>query len=198
VGFVLFGVFGLVVMTDNRLGADGGGAIALGIALAVLGTRLFRFGLGGFVGMLASAAVAVLWIVSQGLSEPGPNHLRSAFSHGGGGLLASLESRVPLSYMPALHAWQLVVPLFFVLAITFALAWRGARQPSTRDVLLAFGVAIATSLLINDSAAYELAGGIAVVGAIARFAPAPARARVRVRAPARLEPETVPVEPPSG
>jgi hypothetical protein len=196
VGFVLFGVFGLFVMTDNRLGADGGGAIALGIALAVLGMRLFRLGFGGFVGMLASAAVAVLWIVSQGLSEPGPNHLRSAFSHGGGGLLASLESRVPLSYVPALHAWHLVVPLLFVLAVTFALAWRAARQRSTRDVLLAFGVAIVTSLLVNDSAAYELAGGIAVVGAFARFAPAPARARARVRAPARLEPEPVPIETP--
>jgi len=196
VGFVLFGVFGLFVMTDNRLGADGGGAIALGIALAVLGMRLFRLGFGGFVGMLASAAVAVLWIVSQGLSEPGPNHLRSAFSHGGGGLLASLESRVPLSYVPALHAWHLVVPLLFVLAATFALAWRAARQRSTRDVLLAFGVAIVTSLLVNDSAAYELAGGIAVVGAFARFAPAPARARARVRAPARLEPEPVPIETP--
>lgn len=195
-GFVVFGVFGLFVMTDNRLGADGGGAIALGIALAVLGTRLFRFGLGGFVGMLASAAVAVLWIVSQGLSEPGPNHLRSAFSHGGGGLLASLQSRVPLSYVPALHAWHLVLPLLFVLAVTFALAWRAARQQSTRDVLLAFGVAIVTSLLVNDSAAYELAGGIAVVGAFARFAPAPARARVRVRAPAALEPGPVPIEIP--
>jgi hypothetical protein len=198
VGFVLFGVFGLFVMTDNRLGADGGGAIALGIALAVLGMRLFRLGFAGFVGMLASAAVAVLWIVSQGLSEPGPNHLRSAFSHGGGGLLASLESRVPLSYVPALHAWHLVVPLLFVLAATFALAWRAARQQSTKDVLLAFGVAIVTSLLVNDSAAYELAGGIAVVGAIARFAPAPAPVRARIRARARLEPEPVPIETPPG
>jgi hypothetical protein len=198
VGFVLFGVFGLFVMTDNRLGADGGGAIALGIALAVLGTRLFRVGLGGFVGMLASAAIAVLWIVSRGLSEPGPNHLRSAFSHGGGGLLASLESRVPLSYVPALHAWHLVVPLLFVLAVSFALAWRAARHQSTRDVLLAFGVAIVTSLLINDSAAYELAGGIAVVGAFARFAPVPAPARGHVRAPAKLEPEPLSVETPPG
>ena len=198
VGFVLFGVFGLFVMTDNRLGADGGGAIALGVALAVLGARLFRLGLRGFVGMLASAAVAVLWIVSQGLSEPGPNHLRSAFSHGGGGLLASLESRVPLSYVPALHAWHLVLPLLLVLAVTFALAWRAARQQSTRDVLLALGVAIGTSLLINDSAGYELAAGIAVVGAFARFAPAPAPARSRVRVPARLEPEPVAVETPPG
>ena len=202
-GFVLFGFFGLVVMTDNRLGADGGGAITLGVALAVLGTRLFRLGAKGFVGLLASS-LAVLWIVSRGLAERGPNHLRSAFSGHGAGLFSSLESRVPLSYLPALHAWQLVVPLLFVLAVTFTLAWRGARQRSTRDLLLAFGVAIVTSLLVNDSAAYELAAGIAVVGAFARFAPAPAPARARVVVPAlarllaraRLRPEPVPVPVP--
>jgi hypothetical protein len=129
--------------------------------------------------------------------------LRSAFAHGGGGLFSSLESRVPLSYLPALHAWQMVVPLMFVLAAAFAVAWRAARQQSTRDVLLAFGVAIVTSLLVNDSAAYELAGGIAVVGAIARFAPAPAPARARSRVLARalartkLGPEPVPVPVPT-
>lgn len=207
-GFALFGVFGLVVMTDNRLGSDGGGAIALGVALAVLGARLFKLGWKGFVGLLASAALAVLWIVSNGLAQPGPNHLRSAFADHGAGLLHSLESRVPLSYLPALHAWQLVVPLLFVLAAAFALAWRFARQPSTRDILLAFGVAIVTSLLVNDSAAYELTAGIAVIGAFARFAPAPAPARAPVLAPAfarllaraRPTPEPVPVpteSPPS-
>ena len=203
VGFVLFGVFGLVVMTDNRLGADGGGAIALGVALAVLGTRLFRLGAKGFVGLLGSAAIAVLWIVSRGLAERGPNHLRSAFADHGAGLVSSLQSRLPLSYLPALHAWQIVAPLLFVLAAAFALAWRAARQRSTRDVLLAFGVAIVTSLLINDSAAYELAGGIAVVGALARFAPAPAPVRARSRvlawilARVRPEPEPVPVPVPA-
>jgi hypothetical protein len=205
VGFALFGVFGLVVMTDNRLGSDGGGAIALGVALAVLGARLFKLGWKGFVGLLASAALAVLWIVSNGLAQPGPNHLRSAFADHGAGLLHSLESRVPLSYLPALHAWQLVVPLLFVLAAAFALSWRFARQPSTRDILLAFGVAIVTSLLVNDSAAYELTAGIAVIGAFARFAPAPAPARAPVLAPAmarllvltRLRPEPVPVPVPT-
>lgn len=203
-GFVLFGFFGLVVMTDNRLGADGGGAITLGVALAVLGTRLFRLGAKGFAGLLASAAFAVLWIVTRGLAQRGPNHLRSAFSDHGAGLFSSLESRVPLSYLPALHAWQLVVPLFFVLVVTFVLAWRGASQRSTRDVLLAFGVAIVTSLLVNDSAAYELAAGIAVVGAFAHFAPAPAPVRSRVVVPALarllaragLGPEPAPVPVP--
>jgi hypothetical protein len=204
-GFALFGVFGLFVMTDNRLGADGGGAIALGVALAVLGTRLFKLGTRGFIGLLGSAAFAVLWIVSRGLAQPGPNHLRSAFTDHGTGLLSSLQSRWPLSYLPALHAWQLVVPLLFVLAGAFALAWRFARQRSTRDLLLAFGVAIVTSLLVNDSAAYELTAGIAVVGAFARFAPAPAPARAPVFAPAfarllariRLRPEPAPVPVPS-
>jgi hypothetical protein len=195
VGFVAFGFFGLVVMTDNRIGADGGGAIALGIALAVLGARLFRLGVKGFLGLLASAALAVLWIVSRGLAERGPNHLRSAFSDHGTALFSSLASRVPLSYVPAVHAWQIVLPLLLVLAAAFALAWRSARQESTRDVLLAFGVAIVTSLLVNDSAAYELAAAIAVVGAFARFAPAPATApsRVLVFARAKLRPEPVPV-----
>jgi hypothetical protein len=208
VGFAVFGVFGLVVMTDNRIGSDGGGAIALGIALAVLGARLFKLGWKGFVGLLASAALAVLWIVSRGLAQPGPNHLRSAFADHGAGLLSSLESRVPLSYLPALHAWQIVVPLLFVLVAAFALSWRFARQSSTRDILLAFGVAIVTSLLVNDSAAYELTAGIAVIGTFARFAPAPAPARAPVLAPAiarlvaraRPEPEPVPVptdSPPS-
>jgi hypothetical protein len=202
VGFTVFGLFGLVVMTDNRIGADGGGAITLGIALAVLGARLFKLGWKGFVGLLASSAVAVLWIVSQGLAERGPNHLRSAFSGHGAGLFSSLGSRVQLSYVPAVHAWQIVVPLMFVLAAAYWLAWRAARLQSTREVLLAFGVAIVTSLLVNDSAAYELAGGIAVVAAIARFAPAPAPARAPVLAPVaarllartRFGPEPVPVQ----
>ena len=112
---------------------------------------------------------------------------------------------MPLSYLPALHAWQLVAPLLFVLVVAFALAWRFARQQSTRDLLLAFGVAIVTSLLVNDSAAYELTAAIAVVGAFARFAPLPAPARARVLAPAiarllaraKLGPEPVPVPVPS-
>jgi hypothetical protein len=107
---------------------------------------------------------------------------------------------VPLSYVPALEAWQLVVPLLLILAVVFALAWRAAKQQSTRDVLLALGVALATSLLVNDSAAYELAGGIAVVAAFARFAPAPmpVRVRARVLAPAQLDPEPVPSDSPPG
>jgi hypothetical protein len=179
-GFVVFGFAGLVVMTDNRLGADGGGAIVLGVALAVLGWRLFRLRLGGFIALLGASASAVLWLVQRGLSRQGPDHLRSAFSDGGKGLLASLESRWPLSYLPALHAWMLAAPLLLVLVAVFVVAWRRTQVPATRDLLLALGVALVTSLAVNDSAAYELAAGIAVVGAAARFVPTSVPVRIPV------------------
>ena len=180
VGFLLFGFFGLLVMTDNRLGADGGGAIVLGVALAVLGWRLFRLRLSGFIVLLGAAAATVLWLVQRGLAQAGPDHLRSAFSGGVSGFLASLASRWPLSYLPAIHAWMLVVPLLLILAAVFVVAWRRTDVPATRDLLLALGVALVTSLLVNDSAAYELAGGIAVVGAAARFVPTSVPVRLRV------------------
>jgi hypothetical protein len=182
-GFLVFGFFGLLVMTDNRLGADGGGAIVLGVALAVLGWRIFRLRLSGFIGLLGAAAVTVLWLVQRGLAQHGPDHLRSAFDGGVSGLLASLASRWPLSYLPALHAWTLVVPLLLIVAAVFVVAWRRTEVPATRDLLLALGVALVTSLLINDSAAYELAGGIAVIGAAARFVPTSGPVRIRVRVP---------------
>lgn len=199
-GFLLFGFLGLVVMTDNRLGADGGGAIVLGVALAVLGWRLFRLRLSGLVALLAGSALAVLWLVQRGLAQPGPDHLRSAFSGNGSGLLASLASRWPLSYLPALHAWMYVVPLLLVLTAVYVVAWRRTKVPATRDLLVALGVALVTSLLINDSAGYELAGGIAVVAAAARFVPTAAPARLRVRVPvfrrARLAVQPVASESP--
>lgn len=198
-GFILFGFFGLVVMTDNRVGADGGGAIVLGVALAVLGWRLFHLRLSGFIALLAGAALTVLWLVQRGLAEHGPDHLRSAFSGGLTGLLASLESRWPLSYLPAIHAWMLAVPLLLVLATVFVVAWRRTEVPATRDLLLAIGVALVTSLAVNDSAGYELAAGIAVVGAAARFVPSAAPVRLRVPVPVWLRPrraEPVPSETP--
>ena len=158
-GFVLFGVFGLVVMTDNRLGADGGGAIALGVALAVLGARLFRLGLSGFIGLLGSAAFAVLWIVPRGLAERGPDHLRSAFSDDGARV--ALLAREPLAALVPSGAARVEArrPASVRARRRLRVAWRSRAPAIDARLLLAFGVAIVTSLLINDSAAYELAEG---------------------------------------
>jgi hypothetical protein len=114
--------------------------------------------------------LGVIWL---NLRVPGPDHLRSAFAHGLSGLWSVVVDRVPLAYLPALHQWPVLTPL----AILFALALVGAllrSDPRTRDLVLAAALAIATSLLLNDSASYELAGGAAVIAALARFS-VPAR-----------------------
>jgi hypothetical protein len=174
IGFGAFGALGLFLMTDNRFGSDGGGAIVLGIALAFLGARVLRLGARGFLVMLGLAAAVVLKVVSANLDTAGPDHLRSAFSGGLSGLWAVVENRWPLSYLPALHNWTVVLPLALWFLVAFACALYVARRRPTRDFVLTLGVAIVTSLLVNDSAMYELTGGVAVLGAFVRFAPAPA------------------------
>ena len=170
-GFAAFAVLTLVTVTGNRFGSDGGGAIVFGVAFAFLGARLLRVGVRGFVTMLLAAATAVLAIVWLDLRSPGPDHLRSAFGRGLSGLAASLGSRVPLSYAPAVHDWTLVLPLAISFLVTLAIAIKVTRPRVGRDITLALGVAVPVSLLVNDSAAYVLAGGVACAAAVARFAP---------------------------
>jgi hypothetical protein len=173
VGFSVFALLSLVLVTDNRLGSDGGGAIVFAVALAYTGARFLRLGARGFVTLLLLNGTLGLGVIWLNLRVPGPDHLRSAFAHGLSGLWSVVVDRVPLAYLPALHQWPVLTPL----AILFALALVGAllrSDPRTRDLVLAAALAIATSLLLNDSASYELAGGAAVIAALARFS-VPAR-----------------------
>jgi hypothetical protein len=192
VGFVLFAFLGLMLVTDNRFGSDGGGAIVVGVALAFLGARVLRLGPRGFLTLLLLSATAVLAIVWRDLQRPGPYHLRSAFGHGVSGLVSVAENRVPLSYEPAVHNWPLVLPfaLWFALALAIAL-WR-QRRPGSRDLVFALALAIGTSLLVNDSAAYELCAGVAALGAVVRFVPTiePLRIRALAREPVAVPSET--------
>ena len=100
---------------------------------------------------------------------------------------------MPLAYEPALHNWTMVMPL----AIWFASRSRSrsvAHRRPTRDLVLALGLALITSLLVNDSAAYELTGGVAALAAVARFVPSIAPLRVPVPAPAPLPGRPLPNE----
>jgi hypothetical protein len=194
VGFVSFSLLGLFVMTDNRLGANGGGAIGLGLALALLGARLSRRGLLAFIGALTVSAAIVLGIVQHGLSSPGPNHLRSAFGSGIRGFLDVAVNRVPLVYGPAVHDWPLTLPLAVLLVASGALAFRVTRARVSRDLLLALATGLIASLLINDATGFMLAGGIACASAVARFAPSGAPVRVPVLS--RLRAAHAATEPP--
>jgi hypothetical protein len=170
-GLAAFGVFGLVLVTDNRFGSDGGGAIVFGVAFAFLGARALRLGARGFATLLLLAATLVLALVSYNLRAPGPDHLRSAFGHGLSGLDRVMENRVPLAYLPAVHNWPLLLPLAIWFGAALLVALRIARTRASRDLVVALGLAIGTSLLVNDSAAYELTGGVAAIAAVVRFNP---------------------------
>jgi hypothetical protein len=185
VGFATFALLALVLVTDNRFGSDGGGAIVLGVAFAYLGARTLRLGTRGFVTLLLLLATVILGLVSYNLRGPGPDHLRSAFGHGLSGLFAVARNRVPLAYEPALHNWTMLVPLGIWFVVSLGIAYRFARRPSTRDLVVALGLGLITSLLVNDSYTYELTGGVAALGAVARFVPtiAPLRLALPVRAP---------------
>lgn len=167
-GFAAFATFGLVLITDNRLGSDGGGAAVFGVALAITGARTLGLGRRGLLTLLLANATVALGVISLNLRLPGPNHLRSMFSHGLGGLGSVLVNRVPLAYAPALHQLPVLVPLaaFFLCVLIVSIRISTGR---TRDLLIAAACAIATSLLLNDSAVYVLAGGVAVLAALAQF-----------------------------
>jgi hypothetical protein len=66
------------------------------------------------------------------------------------------------------------MPLGVWFLITFAISLVVARHRPTRDFVLALGLAILASLLVNDSAMYELTAGVGVLAALVRFVPAPA------------------------
>lgn len=167
-GFGAFAVFVLVLVTDNRLGSDGGGAIVFGVALAFVGARSRRLGLRGFATLLGLAAAAVLVVIQFNLQSPGPDHLRSAFSRGLSGVVAVFADRIPLAYLPAARQWPMFAALATAFVIVFALGVRVADRHA-RELLLAAALAVATSLLANDSAVYEVTAGVAVLAAFARF-----------------------------
>jgi hypothetical protein len=173
-GFLAVAGFSIVLMTDNRLGSNGGGAVVLVVAFAFLGARMLRIGLRGFLALFLAASGFMVWLIKRNLDAPGPNHLRSAFGHGVGGYWAVLRNRVPLSYMPAIHNWTVVMPLALWFVVSFAVAVYVAKRRSARDLVLTLGVATVVSLLINDSAMYVLTGGVAALGSLVRFVPAPA------------------------
>ncbi|HEY2542181.1 MAG TPA: hypothetical protein VGH92_03930 [Gaiellaceae bacterium] len=196
VGFLAVSGFSIVLMIDNRLGANGGGTVVLVLSLAFLGARMLRLGVRGFVTFFLAAVTFMVWLIDRNLQAPGPNHLRSAFNGGLGGLWAVARNRLPLSYMPAIHNWTVVLPLAIWFVAAFAVAVYVARRRATRDLVLTLGLATLTSLLVNDSAMYVLTGGVAVLGALVRFVPAPAvpvtvRSLVRAVLPAQTVPAAV-------
>jgi hypothetical protein len=152
--FIAVGILSLATISENRLGADGGGAVvvAVGFALLAVGTSWRRA-----VPALGIAALTVLGLLHLDAASSSPDHLRGALNGGLTGLADVAANRVPLAYARMLEQWYLVFPLLAAVAICFA-----AKSP----VIVALIGALAASLLVNDSPGPVTLAGLAAVCAL--------------------------------
>ena len=128
-GFVGGAGLGLATIAENRLGADGGGAIAIGVAFAVLAVGLWRAKPWTLAPALALAGLAVFALFNVDAATNAPDHLRGALDGGVANLVSVVAHRVPLAYARLNHQWYLVFPLV-AMAL---LVWRTRVWPASRE-----------------------------------------------------------------
>jgi hypothetical protein len=160
------GLVALVALGWSRAGADGGGVLVL---LAGLGALVVQDGLRRVsVARVALAGGAVLGLalllvaVDAGLG--GSSHVTAAVGGGPSSLADDLGRRLDVTWAGATSSWRTGLLCAVGLAALVAIAARARRLQATT----AFLVALAVSLVVNDSPVDELAWG--AVGAAAVFA----------------------------
>ena len=160
--FVAVGALALATIAENQLGADGGGAIVVGVAFAVLAVELIGARRRYTVPALGIAALVVLGLVNLDAAASGPDHLRGALHGGLNGIADVAANRVPLSYARMVEQWWLLIPGLATVIIGIAVM-RAARSRADRAVAAALLGGIAASLVVNDSPGPVMIGGLAAV-----------------------------------
>jgi hypothetical protein len=161
--FAAVGIVTLVAVAGDRFGADGGGAIVLGVGFAVLGVdlagggrRALAFGLGG-------AAVLVAILVGIDAATGGSSHVADSVRDGPGSLAADLRDRTTLSFERATVSWYVALVVGLALIALVVLLVRLLRSEATgseRAVAVALAAAVLTSLVVNDSPSEVAVGGL--------------------------------------
>jgi len=163
--FVAVAGLALATIAENALGSDGGGAIVVGVAFALLAVQLLGARMRYTFPALGIAALVVLALVNIDASVSGPDHLRGALNGGFEGIANVAANRVPLAYERAIEQWWLLIP-GLGLVIVGAAAVRYARDRVDRGVAVAILGGLAASLLVNDSPGPVMLGGLAVLLAV--------------------------------
>jgi cytochrome c551/c552 len=157
----------LVTLAWSKAGADGGGLVVYAVALAVLYLRLGRAPLTWRRAALAGSAVLLLALALVGIDAAvgGSSHVTHAVGNGPGSLLGDLGHRLHLSWAVATKS---AYNIFFFLLSLAALVWIGTRTPRCPavDALL---VALAVSLLVNDTPVEVIGLGALGCLALSRF-----------------------------
>ena len=157
----------LVTVGWSKAGADGGGLVMVAAGCAVLGMRLAT-------GRLTARAVAVSAAIAVGLglalvgldaATGGASHVTRRVGDGPGALLGELGSRLHISLERLVSSWH--AGLVFAVSIV-ALVVLASRRPrfAAGDALL---VAVAVSLIVNDTPQHVAAAGAISYGVLWTF-----------------------------
>jgi hypothetical protein len=157
--FLAVGALSLAVIAENRLGSDGGGAVVVGVAFALLAVRMARWPRRYVLPALGAAALVVLGLANLDAASSSPDHLRGALQGGVTGIAHVAANRVPLAYDRMLHQWWLVIPGLFALVV-------GVAAARMRPAAFALVAALAASLLVNDSPGPVMIAGLTAVFAV--------------------------------
>ena len=180
--FALVGGISLAVIAENRLGSDGGGAIVVGVAFALLAVRMAGWHVRTAIPALVAAALVVLGLANLDAASSSPDHLRGALHGGFSGIMHVAANRVPLAYDRMIEQWWLLIPGFFAVGVGIAAA-RYATARQERAAMLALLAALAASLLVNDSPGPVMIGGLTAIfgleaGVVHRFLAVPVLRRL--------------------
>jgi hypothetical protein len=162
----------LATVALSRFGADAGGALVLGAAYGALGVALVGGGRRALVaGMAGAVALAgsVLFIDAH----LGPStHVGRSVGGGAGGILSDLGDRIVLSWERATAGWGVALVVIAAIVSLAVLVSRLPRLELGRDaraLLLSFAVAVAVSLIVNDSPVEVSIGGVVGYVALERY-----------------------------
>lgn len=160
---ILLAALALVMVAGSRFGADGGGSIVLVVSLAFLAVELAEARRRAVLVVASLAVAAVAAVVAIDAATGASSHLTSAVGSGPGGFAADLRDRVVLSFERATEHWYLafLVVLAAVVLLLLALRLAASGLPRSAKALpLSLAVAVAASLVVNDSPLDVVAVGL--------------------------------------
>jgi hypothetical protein len=161
--FAAIALLSFVTVAGNRFGADGGGAIVLAVAFALLAILLA--GLRGrrlLVAAGTAVAVAAGLLVLDAVTGP-ESHVSRALDSGPSGIAADLRDRVELSWDRIAQQAGIAAVVAVCLPVLVLLVVRLVRSDAAierRALPLAYAAALATSLVVNDSPNDVLTAGL--------------------------------------
>ena len=166
---ILVAALAFVTIGGNRFGADGGGIVVLAASYFVLWLRLRGERVTWRLAVVVATGAVALALVLLGLDAVtgGSSHVTDAVGDGPAALAGDIADRIELSVRRTAASAGAIVVVLGSLAILAALALRSPRSA----VLDAFLVAIAVSLVVNDTPGDVLGAGAAIAIALARHTP---------------------------